>query len=247
MTDKSRIEQKKEEKKRGPDDSDSNLIAWIILVFIVGAVLIVGYFTFSPDEVQIASGESFEDLEALESAENPTLVSEGTTVDEADDMVKVVYYGDYGCPFCARYDESEELENLKEEYIETGKAKFVFRVVAFSDGRNSENTALAGRSVWENNPNNYWRWHKTTYQNQGRSNWASWNNIETWTNEIDINGGEIVNDARQTSVYASELENNEQRFRQAGARGTPSLVINGTIVNPLESPDRVKSLIEENQ
>jgi len=49
---------------------------------------------------------------------------------DADAAVEVVEYASYTCPHCARFH-SDVFKQLKENYIDTGKVKFVYREVYF--------------------------------------------------------------------------------------------------------------------
>lgn len=232
MSDESRIEKKKKDKKKKRDKDSSNIFSIIGIILILIVLGVVFYFSvLSGSSVEVASNSEFEGLEALESAEDPTLVAEGTSNEELNDMVHIVYYGDYGCPYCASFETSENFEHIKEEYIRSGEASLTYRSISLIDPRNSQLTALADRSVWNNYPNEYWRWHKTTYLNQGSRNWASTNQIKKWTNKIGLDGNRVVQEIR-TRKYQNEVNRNNNLYNKQATSGTPQFIIGNTTVNP---------------
>lgn len=62
-------------------------------------------------------------------AEDPSVVQEMAQGAE-DAPVTVIEYGSFTCPHCANWH-AESYERLKEEYIDTGEVRFVFREVYF--------------------------------------------------------------------------------------------------------------------
>ncbi|MBU2960859.1 DsbA family protein [Citreicella sp. C3M06] len=50
---------------------------------------------------------------------------------EADAPVTVIEYGSFTCPHCAAFDENV-FPQIKEDYIDTGKVKFIFREAYFN-------------------------------------------------------------------------------------------------------------------
>lgn len=67
--------------------------------------------------------------EETAAAEEPGAIQDMTQGVE-DAPVTIVEYGSFTCPHCAAWHE-ESYEQLKEEYIDTGKVRFIFREVYF--------------------------------------------------------------------------------------------------------------------
>jgi protein-disulfide isomerase len=106
-----------------------------------------------------------------------------TTADEPylgsmDAPVTLVYWSDYQCPFCKRFD-TQVLPQIVERYVESGKVRVVLKDYAFL-GEDSRTAALASRCVWEESTQSTFRnWHRTVFENQGAENsgWASKSNL----------------------------------------------------------------------
>jgi protein-disulfide isomerase len=65
-----------------------------------------------------------------------------------DAPVTVVEFGDYQCPFCRKYH-SAAFADLKKNYIDTGKIRYVVRDFPLSFHANASNAALAARCAGE--------------------------------------------------------------------------------------------------
>ena len=65
-----------------------------------------------------------------------------------DAPVTVVEFGDYQCPFCRKYH-SATFADLKKNYIDTGKIRYVVRDFPLSFHANASNAALAARCAGE--------------------------------------------------------------------------------------------------
>jgi protein-disulfide isomerase len=73
--------------------------------------------------------------------------------------VTVIEYGDYQCPFCARfYTDIEPL--IRDQYIKTGKVKMVFRNYPFLG---PESTAAAEAVECAKDQGKYWEFHDALY------------------------------------------------------------------------------------
>ena len=82
----------------------------------------------------------------------------------ADATVTLVEYSDYECPFCARHYRSV-MPILQEEYIDTGKLKFVMREYPLPTlHKNASNAAQAAMCAGKQG--NYWEMHNLLFDNQ---------------------------------------------------------------------------------
>jgi len=73
--------------------------------------------------------------------------------------VTVIEYGDYQCPFCADYFQKLE-PTLKQQYINTGKVKMVFRDLPFLG---AESDAAANAAQCAEDQNALWAYHDALY------------------------------------------------------------------------------------
>ncbi len=78
---------------------------------------------------------------------------------DANAPVTIIEYGDYQCPFCGRFfSEVEPL--IRSQYIQTGKAKMVFRNYPFLG---PESDAAAEAAECAKDQGQYWAYHDALY------------------------------------------------------------------------------------
>jgi protein-disulfide isomerase len=78
----------------------------------------------------------------------------------ANAPVTIIEYGDYQCPFCGNFfSQTEPL--IIANYVDTGKAKFVFRNLAFLG---PESTAAANAAECAEDQNKLWAYHDALYK-----------------------------------------------------------------------------------
>lgn len=88
-----------------------------------------------------------------------TLGSRDAILGNPDASVTIVEYGDFQCPFCGQfYSQTEPL--IVANYINTGKAKMVFRNFAFLG---AESTAAAEADECAEDQNQAWAYHNALY------------------------------------------------------------------------------------
>src|SRR5699024_10758277 len=116
---------------------------------------------------------------------NNSVSDEGKTVDEQpltngqptlgdpDAPVTVVEFGDYKCPACKVWGK-DIFPQLVSDYVDTGKVKFSFINVLFH-GEESKLGSLAAESVYKQNSDAYWDFHKALFKEQHSENHdSSW-------------------------------------------------------------------------
>lgn len=149
----------------------------------------------------------------------------------ADAPVVVTEYSDYQCPGCAYYAMNLSSQ-FEQEYIATGKVKFVYHEYPLSGHMNGAPAAYAARCAGEQGADKYWAMHDYLFTNQRQ-----------WSAQQDPRA-QFVAYARQIGLDTAAFEQcyASNRFRdainQAKAAGdalripgTPSFAVNGQLVN----------------
>jgi protein-disulfide isomerase len=89
----------------------------------------------------------------------PAIDASDVILGDPNAPVTVIEYGDYQCPFCARfYTDIEPL--IRDQYIKTGKVKMVFRNYPFLG---PESTAAAEAAECAKDQGKYWEFHDALY------------------------------------------------------------------------------------
>ena len=149
----------------------------------------------------------------------------------SDAKVTIVEYASFTCPYCATFHK-EIFPQLKEQYIDTGKVKFIYREVYF-DAPGLWGGLLA-RCV---SPKKYFGVVDLLYKKQ--SKWASGSTEKEILNELFSIGRQIGMEDEQINKC---MQNKEKSLKMIDAylenskidkiTSTPSLVINGKLLKP---------------
>src|SRR3989344_1731334 len=150
---------------------------------------------------------------------------------ERNAKVTIIEYGDYQCPFCARFFRETE-PKIRSAYIETGKAKMIYRDLAFLS---QESVAAAAAAECSKDQGKFWAYHDALYRTEsldGKEHNGNLNRelfLELAT-EVGLNVPEFTAciDSRK---YVSLVEENTKRAQGAGITGTPTSFVNGREVS----------------
>lgn len=194
---------------------------------------------------------------AVQNAPAPVIAVDATKVSLKDSPmignpnapVTIAYWYDYQCPFCQRSEETL-ISSLVKEYVETGKAKIVFKDLQFL-GPDSLKLGTIGRAVWEIAPTKYYAWHKTIFDNQGQENsgWAT--DAFILTNSTKVLGAtdaaRAVELAKQKAdIYKKLLEADIAEGERFGiVRTTPNMIIGKVLVTGAQPYEQVKTIVED--
>lgn len=137
--------------------------------------------------------------------------------------ITIVEYGDFQCPFCRTFYKETEAE-LVEEYVATGKVRFVYR--SFGEFIGPESRASAEAAYCAGDQGKFWEMHDIIFENQTGENVGAFSNrrlvafAETLGLDMDefrtcFNGG----------TYASRVEQDFLDGRAAAIQATPSFVL----------------------
>ena len=149
----------------------------------------------------------------------------------SDAKVTIVEYASFTCPHCATFHK-EIFPQLREQYIDTGKVKFIYREVYF-DAPGLWGGLLA-RCV---SPEKYFGIVDLLYKKQRK--WASGSTEKEILNELFSIGRQVGMEDEQINKC---MQNKEKSLKMIDAylenskidkiTSTPSLVINGKLLKP---------------
>ena len=218
--------------------SQSKFYGVLALILIVGAALI-GYVAVS------SRNQTAFDTEAWTAVSEGPLVSEdvGVSVGSADAPVVIEEYADYLCPYCGMVA-TLTVPQIIEEYVETGKARFIFFEFPVSQAENAMLGAEAARCAGEQAA--FWPLNRVL---MGRmSEWGGRRDprglFRQYADGLGLDGGAVV-DCVDSQKYRETVMSNQMRARQLGLTGTPTFIINGRRVGSAMGFDQMAALIEE--
>lgn len=166
----------------------------------------------------------------------PSAPTAPTKVDvkvEATDPVKgnpnakltIVEFADYQCPFCERFY-TDSLPQILKEYVDTGKARFVFKNLAFlgKESIDSANAALCAKEQ-----NKFWEYHDKLFTSQAGENQGGFgpDKLKAFAAGLGLNTTQF-NSCLDSQKYNKVVDADRQEAARVGFNSTPSVAVGST-------------------
>lgn len=212
----------------------------ILFAAIVGLVLLLN-----------REDETAQETEQTASSKGHPSIEGQPTLGETEAPISIVEFGDYKCPSCKQWGEVV-YPKLIEDYINTGKAKFSYINVLFH-GEESVLAALASESVYKQDPENFWAFHKAVFDAQPATQehdnpWvtvdkmkeiaaATAPNVDLAQLESDLN--------TEGTPLAGEVSKDDGLVQEYNVPFTPTIIIDGVMLEDPFDYEKITSLIEE--
>lgn len=177
-------------------------------------------------------------------SELPSLTGQ-PVLGQDDAPVTIVEFGDYKCPSC-KYWGDHIFPQLKEKYIDTGIVTFSYINVLFH-GDESLLASLAGESVFAQDPEAFWAFHKRVFDEQPPGElhdevWVTTDKLLEIANSVTpaIDTDKLKVDLVNQSAWESIQVDNEM-VKKYHIERTPTIMINGIV---LEDPFDYNKIVE---
>ena len=187
------------------------------------------YFILIPIIVGVILGVYLTNNFALNSINEQSLLTksqliknDSPTIGFTNAQISIVEFGDYQCTFCYKFHQNT-LNDIKTEYIDTGKANYVYRDFPL----NGASSILAAEATYcANEQGKYWEYHNILYNNWAGENtgWFNTDSLEGFGAEINLNISEF-NRCLNTHKYYQMIIDNENYAKQIGINATPTFLI----------------------
>lgn len=229
------------------------LLSLLSLAFIVG--LKVGdskqlsqprVFFSGSKEVQDSASTSADKLKSTSisrgGGKSVQIRPEDAFLGDADAKLAIIEYADFQCPFCGRF--FQEIEPLlKKEYIDTGKAKFVFKNSALL-GKESVDAAIAALCAKEQNK--FWEYHGKLYQNQMGENQGAFAIpiLKRLAGELGL-AIDQFDSCLDQEKYSAQVQSDTEEIKAMGYTTTPTTFIGETAIVGAQPYATFKTVIDE--
>ena len=157
----------------------------------------------------------------------------------ADAPVTIIKYASMTCPYCARF-QREVFPEIKRQYIDTGKVRFIIR--EFPIGFQSGAATIALRCA---EPAKQFALYDKLMAQQ-----ASWVSMEVRSEPIFKIASQVgltrarFDECRQDKAMIAELNKVKERGRTLGVIGTPNFFINGRLIKTVLTLSDIKAIID---
>ena len=138
--------------------------------------------------------------------------------------VTIVEYGDFQCPSCGAFYRSVEPE-LVRRYIDTGKAKLVFKHFPWIGG---ESKLAAQAASCAGAQGKFWPYHDHLYAHQRGENSGAFSsaNLKSFASALSVDRPSF-DACIDSGAYKGVVDRDFDEVRGLGLTGTPTFLING--------------------
>ena len=144
--------------------------------------------------------------------------------------VTIVEFSDFQCPFCRTFWNGA-YQQIKKEYIDTGKARFVYRDFPLSFHPAAMPAAQASQCAKDQGK--FWEMHDKMFSEQEKLGQGTIqfgvSDIKKWASQIGLDTNKF-NQCLDSEKYKLEVEKDMADGSAYGVSGTPTLYINGNPV-----------------
>jgi len=228
MSSKQAIQERRRKRQR-----QNNAIIWIMAAGVILVIGAIAYAIISSNQVIVPEQRAFDqhNLSGLGDPDAPVVIHE---------------FSDFGCTHCADFGlETKKL--LEKEFIDTGIVYLQFHSVGGLLG--STATLQAAEAAYcAGEQQSFWQFHDLLFSNQislfsNRTGDNSKNLIEfADILDLDLDQFETCLSER---TYQSVAADDERLARQNGISGTPSFLVNGTLLRGNQPIENFRLAIEE--
>jgi protein-disulfide isomerase len=143
--------------------------------------------------------------------------------------VTIIEFGDYQCPFC-RIFWKDTFPRLKKEYLDTGKARLVFR--DFPQSVHPEAAAAAQAAECAEDQQRYWPYHDKIFLEQDRRGREGdvvrfrAADLKRWASDVGLDAA-AFNECFDSGRHKEEVAKDYADAADVGIQGTPVFFVNG--------------------
>ncbi|WP_232423684.1 thioredoxin domain-containing protein [Haladaptatus paucihalophilus] len=175
--------------------------------------------------------------------------NEYATMGDDDASVTAKFYGAWKCPYTHDFV-LNILPTFIEEYVKPGDVAIEFRAVAYEDGEgfhgpDEPRAARAGLSVWNEDPESYWTYFGTMFQNQNSSpGWATTETLVRIAEEADVSHLSKITSQIEAKKYQSQIERTMDQVHEIPISAVPRIVVGDTVTAPTVNPKKTKAQLD---
>ena len=151
-------------------------------------------------------------------------ISDDASLGDANAPVTIIEFSDYECPFCFRHAK-QTFPLIKEDFIDTGKVRYVFRDFPLSNHPNAQKAAEAAECAGEQGK--YWEMHDILFDNQKV---LKIENYKIWAAELALDQT-AFDGCLDSGSMESEVRQDMEDGQAIGISGTPVIFINGRAIS----------------
>jgi protein-disulfide isomerase len=146
-------------------------------------------------------------------------VADSPFLGKASAPVVIVEFSDFQCPFCSRHFKIV-MPQLKKNYVETGKLKYVMREFPI-ESIHSKAFKASEAALCAGDQDQYWAMHDRIFEDQRR---VAPEDLMAHAEALDLDMS-TFRDCFDSNKYAQKVRDDIQEGTRAGVTGTPSFFV----------------------
>lgn len=213
-------------KSSGKQGGSSNIGLWLIGASVAIVAIVVGVIVFSEQQARSAP---------VAPPEVPAEWINGKSLGNPDAPVVIQMWEDFLCPSCQAFTRSVEPQ-IFEEYVKTGKVRLEFHHFPLSQHEpGASMSALATECAADQNM--FWTMHDKVFQmaavdQQGA---VQYDDMVGYARDLGLDVPKFES-CLASGQYRGEVTRSVQEAQQLGLSFTPSIVVNGTLLQDYSYP-----------
>ncbi len=168
---------------------------------------------------------------------NPPGEDDDPMLGDKDAPVIIVEFSDFECPFCKRFHD-ETLPKIKEQYIRTGKVRFVYRDFPLPFHPDAQKTAEAAECA--DDQGQFWAYHDELFENQQA---LGTEKLKQYAQDLSLDMEEF-NSCFDSGKHADEVKADLKDGANSGVSGTPTFFIGDELVSGAQPFSVFKTVID---
>ncbi len=226
--------------KKEHSAAESSANPWMFVSLFLGALLVASFVTniYFLDKVTSGVGAAAPSAPSAPSAPGapsapaapsaPVKVdATGPSMGKDNAPVTIIEFSDFQCPFCKRFND-QTMGQLKTNYIDTGKARIVFRHYPLPFHQNAPKAHEA--SMCADDQDKFWEFHDILFaKGAGDGTGLAVADLKQYAADLKLDTTKF-NSCLDSGKYTKYVADDMAAGSAAGVSGTPSFVINGQLV-----------------
>ncbi len=173
----------------------------------------------------------------------PATQQSSNTLGDPNAPVKIIEYADFQCPYCRLYWQDTE-QQIISEYVKTGKVYYEYRSVGAYLGEESEAAAEAAYCAGEQGM--FWEYHDALFSNWTGENVGDFAPAKLQQYAASIGLDQVAfEQCLSGGKMAARVQQDLDNAKIDGIKGTPSFIINGTMIEGAQPFSAFQQVIDQ--
>jgi protein-disulfide isomerase len=172
---------------------------------------------------------------------NVTVTKDDPVRGDTNAKLTIVEFADYQCPFCERFHK-DVYKQILTDYVDTGKARFVYKNLAFLG---QESTEAANAALCAKEQNKFWEFHDYLFDHQNGENQGAFSidNLKKFAGAVGLAQGQF-DSCLDAKKYDAQVQADNAEANKNGFNSTPSTAVGSTPVIGAQPYAQFKTIIE---